>query len=60
LATAFDVPELRVAIGMLLAFPGLNVHLQAVAKPAHQLRDRREVRLMTQLAQPVREMPDAL
>ena len=55
-----DVAELRVTVGVLPALPRLDVRLQAVPQPAQKLRDRREVRLVAQLAQPVGEMPDAL
>ncbi len=55
-----DVAELPVAVGVLVAFPRFDVRLQAVAKPAQKLRDRREVRLVAQLPQPLGEMPDAL
>ena len=53
-----DVPELRVAIRMLSALPSLDVCLQVLAKPAHQLRNLREVHLMTEPAQAIRKMPD--
>jgi len=55
-----DVPELRVTVGMLRALPGLDVRLQAVPQAAQQLRHLREMNLMTQLAQPLGKMPDAL
>jgi hypothetical protein len=54
------VLELGIAVGVLGTLPGLHIGLQAVAQPAQQLRDRGEVDLVAQLAQPVGELAHAL
>src|ERR1019366_9822745 len=46
-----DQPKLRIAIGMLRAFQGLAIGLQAVPERTQQLSDRREVHVVTLLTE---------
>ncbi len=54
-----DVPELGVTVGVMAALPCFDVRLEAVAKTAQKPRDRREMHLVTPLAQPRGQVADA-